>query len=58
MSNVLSFSDAPRVVTASRRRPGEGECEVVIFPGVRRERRDSFDQVPLDPVTRKAGKKR
>jgi hypothetical protein len=39
MSNVLSFENAPRVVTARKREPASGKCKVVIFPGVRFERR-------------------
>jgi hypothetical protein len=38
MSNILDFSKAPRVVEPRRPNSG-GRCEVIIFPGVRRERK-------------------
>jgi len=56
MSNVLSFLDAPRIVTSGKKLAGSGPCEVVIFPGVRFERRDQFDAVKTDTSTKQAGK--
>jgi hypothetical protein len=53
MTNVLSFEDAPRVVSARKQVPATGQCEVVIFPGVRFERRtDEPCESPDNKATR------
>ena len=52
MSNVLSFHDAPRIVSA-RSKPGkQTRCEVVIFPGVRLERREQFDTASQEAASK------
>jgi hypothetical protein len=56
MSNVLSFNDAPRIVTSGRKPSGSAPCEVVIFPGVRFERRDHFDAPKPGSSSKQAGK--
>jgi hypothetical protein len=56
MSNVLSFHDAPRIVTSGRKPSGDAPCEVVIFPGVRFERREHFDAPEPGSSTKRAGK--
>jgi len=56
MSNVLSFHDAPRIVTSGRKPSGDALCEVVIFPGVRFERREHFDAPKPGSSTKRAGK--
>ncbi len=44
MTNVLEFLTAPRSSAVQKPAP-DGECEIVIFPGVRRERCEgSFKQ--------------
>jgi hypothetical protein len=57
MSNVLSFLDAPRIVTSGRKPAGSAPCEVVIFPGVRFERREHFDAPKPGSPSRQAGQK-
>ena len=52
MSNVLSFNDAPRVVSARSKPGNQTQCEVVIFPGVRFERREQFDTAPQGAVSK------
>ncbi len=52
MSNVLSFNDAPRVVSARSKPGSQMPCEVVIFPGVRFERREQFDTASPEAVSK------
>ncbi len=47
MSTVLRFQIASRTSSAQRPLPREQACEIVIFPGVRIERRDAM--ATLDP---------
>lgn len=41
MTNVLDFLTLHRK-SAPKRSASDGECEVIIFPGVRRERRENL----------------
>lgn len=47
MTNILDFLTAPRSSADPKPAP-DGDCEIIIFPGVRRERREGS----LDHPTR------
>ena len=46
MTNVLNFLIPPRKSTPEKPAADDGNCEVIIFPGVRRERCEGTFEYP------------